>query len=294
MIIYINGKKIDIKEYGCNMLGLSPSRIPHSVNIFVKVTAGCQAHCPFCSNAGSSPLKKAFNIDKLTDFIKELQESGVVVNRVSITGGEPSIVPELVSSILESFSSMELVCIHLHLNTNGLSKESRALMKHSRWNSISVSLHHYDYKKLSELYGFSVTEETMSFDGIDMMKMNASCNLIKGYVDCNCEVQKMLDYSINAGITRLGFVSLMKVNPWCIEHYVDFDELDIESIPHVYFTARMDRGKDCCCSNYLYNRDKRVLEIYHRNYSNFLYCESSLVYDGEFFRQGFQKDNVVW
>ena len=40
--------------------------------------------------------------------------------------------------------------------------------------------------------------------------------------------------------------------------------------------------------------DLKVLEIYHRNYSNFRYCESSLVYDGEFFRQGFHEDNIVW
>ena len=75
---------------------------------------------------------------------------------------------------------------------------------------------------------------------------------------------------------------------------VDFGMIDMESIPHFYFTNRMDRGTDCCCSNYLYNRDKKVLDIYHRNYSNFRYCESSLVYDGEFFRQGFHEDNVVW
>ena len=294
MIIEVNGKKIDVKEYGCSMPGLAPGLIPHSVNIFAKVTSGCQARCPFCSNADTVPLRKAFDINKLSAFARELMENGVIVNKVNITGGEPSLVPDLVGRILEVFSTDDLLNVHLHLNTNGLSRESRHLMRHPRWNSISVSLHHYDRTRLSELYGFGVTEEAMTFDGVDMMKMNASCNLIRGYIDSVNEVHRMLDFAIDAGITRIGFVSLMKVNPWCADHYVDFKEIDIESIPHVYFTNRMDRGEDCCCSNYLYNRNLKVLEIYHRNYANYRYCESSLVYDGEFFRQGFQENNNVW
>ncbi len=294
MVIDVNGKKIDVKEFGCSMPGIGPRRIPPSVNIFAKVTAGCQARCPFCSNADSAHIRKAFDIEKLCAFVKELQENGVIVNKVNITGGEPSIVPELVGSIVKEFSSDELSGIHLHLNTNGLSRESRHMMKHPRWDSISVSLHHYDRARLSELYGFEVAEEALAFNGVDMMKMNASCNLIRGFVDNADEVHRMLDFCIEAGITRIGFVSLMKVNPWCVERFVDFNEIDMESIPRVYFTSRMDRGADCCCSNYLYNKDLKVLEIYHRNYSNFRYCESSLVYDGEFFRQGFHEDNIVW
>lgn len=294
MIIDVNGKKIDVKEYGCSMPGISRGRIPHSVNIFTKVTAGCQARCPFCSNAGTVPLRKPFDIGKLSAFVTELMENGVLVNKVNITGGEPSIVPDLVGSILDEFSTDRLRGIHMHLNTNGLSRESRSLMRHPRWNSISVSLHHYDKARLSELYGFEVTEEAMAFDGMDQEKMNASCNLIRGYVDSADEVHRMLDFAVDAGIKRIGFVSLMKVNPWCADHFVDFNEIDIESIPHVYFTNRMDRGADCCCSNYLYNRNLKVLEIYHRNYANFRYCESSLVYDGAYFRQGFHDENIVW
>ena len=295
MVISVNGKKIDVKEYGCAVQGLVPGRIPPSVNIFAKVTASCQAHCPFCSNAGHIQPKNTFDIDKLASFVEELEKGGVKVNKVNITGGEPSLVSALIECILEGFSSNSLLSrIHLHLNTNGLSPSAQQLMRNSRWNSISVSLHHYDRERLSELYGFPVEEKAMMFEGVDQKIMNVSCNLIKGYIDNTEEVKKMLDFAIDRGITRIGFVSLMKVNKWCEDHFVHFDDLSIESIPHVYFTRRMDRGKDCCCSNYLYNKDMKILEIYHRNYSNYQYCESSLVYDGEFFRQGFHTDNIVW
>ena len=83
MIIGVNGKKIDVKEYGCAVQGLMPGRIPPSVNIFARVTASCQARCPFCSNAGQTQPKHTFDIDKLTAFVEELEKGGVMVNKVN-------------------------------------------------------------------------------------------------------------------------------------------------------------------------------------------------------------------
>lgn len=68
----------------------------------------------------------------------------------------------------------------------------------------------------------------------------------------------------------------MKVNDFCHRHFIDLEDIHIDTIPHVYFTKSMNRGADCKCSNYLYNKNLKVLEIYMRNYSNPMYCESSL------------------
>ena len=85
----------------------------------------------------------------------------------------------------------------------------------------------------------------------------------------------------------------MKINDYCREHYVDFSEMNLEGIPHVYYTKSQNRGLNCKCSNYLYNRDAKLLEIYFRNYMNHDYCESSLVYDGKYLRQGFHTNNII-
>lgn len=294
MILDVNGKKIDVKEYGCRLGDIPARKVIPSVNIFTKVTGGCPAKCLFCSNAGAEHVASQYDIEKLAAFSQELMDSGVEVHRLNITGGEPSLVPERVEAILDKFSEGALSDVHLHLNTNGLLPASQQLMRHPRWNSISVSLHHYDMDKLSEIYGIRIPDEALDFTGIDMKILNVSCNLLKGYIDSADQVHEMLDFCIDKGITRIGFVSLMLVNDWCREHFVDFKSIDLESIPHVYFTKCMDRGQDCKCSNYLYNRDLKVLEIYNRHYANFHYCESSLVYDGEYFRQGFHADNIVY
>ena len=227
-------------------------------------------------------------------MIDMLQDKHVLVNRLNITGGEPAIVMPLVQNILDKASEPPYSDIHLHLNTNGLLENSQILMRQPRWNSISISLHHYDSDCLNEIYSTSIPSIAYQFVGIDMQKVNASCNLIRGYVDSTGQVQKMLDYALDLGLPRLGFVALMKVNDYCRQHYVDFSDIDFESIPHLYFTQSMNRGTDCKCSNYLYNKGTKILEVYMRNYMNPNYCESSMVYDGQFFRQGFSDNNIIY
>ena len=264
------------------------------MNLFVKVTKRCNAKCLFCSNAGASVPQTSFNVPKLIEIIKDLKASDIKVNRVNITGGEPSVVSLLVEDILSKMCEPEISDVHMHLNTNGLLPQSQELMRHPRWDSISMSLHHYDVAKLSELYGCRIPDKAFDFEGIDLQKVNSSCNLIKGYIDNAEEARKMLDFNIDLGIPRIGFVALMKVNDYCRKHFVDLEDIHLDCIPHVYFTKSMNRGGDCKCCNYLYNRDLKILEIYMRNYANPYYCESSLVYDGEYLRQGFHQDNLIY
>ena len=290
----IFGKEIAIKSHGCNVMDEPGQKIIPSVNIFVKVTKGCNARCLFCSNANSTNVTTTFNIPKLMAVVEELKEKGICVNRMNITGGEPSVVSSLVYAILDAVDDKGFDDIHLHLNTNGLLPQSQDLMRHPRWDSISMSLHHYDLARLSDLYGCRISEKAFDFEGIDMQKLNSSCNLIKGYIDNAEEARKMLDFNLDLGIPRIGFVALMKVNDYCRKHFIDLEDIHLESIPHVYFTKSMNRGTDCKCSNYLYNRNLNILEIYMRNYANPNYCESSLVYDGEYLRQGFHQNNIIY
>ncbi len=271
-----------------------PQPIPPAVNLFVKVTDSCNARCAFCSNGGCHNDSAVFNHNKLWVVVDELRKNGILINRINITGGEPAVVLAVVNRILEQASNDQYRDIHLHLNTNGLLPSSQELMRHPRWNSISMSLHHYDREVLSEIYGVKIPVSAFSFDGVNMDIVNASCNLIRGYIDCNTEVEKMLKFAISLGLLRLGFVSLMKVNDYCTDYYVDFDEIDFAAMPHLYFTESRNRGADCKCTNYLFNHNGKILEVYMRNYANPTYCESSLMYDGQFLRQGFHNDNIIY
>lgn len=294
MLIDFLGKSIAVKDFDCQLGNLKSERISPFVNLFVKVTNGCNAHCLFCSNANNWHNKNEFNTTKLLDIIRLLRDRHIRVNRINVTGGEPSVVSPLVEDILQEMDKTEFRDIHLHLNTNGILPLSQQLMKHTRWDSISVSLHHYDIDKILELYGCAIPDDAFCFEGVNLQKVNVSCNLVKGYIDDPEEAHKMLDFALNLNIMRIGFVALMKVNDFCREHFVDLEDIHIEDIPHVYFTKSMSRSTDCKCSNYLYNKGLKVLDIYMRNYANPHYCESSLVYDGQYLRQGFHTDNIIF
>lgn len=291
--IKLFNKVIAIKTIGCNQQGYPGTPIPPSVNLFVKVTDGCNAHCPFCSNAGVHSTS-SFNTEKLFLIVDELKKQQIIINRINITGGEPSCVPKRVQRILHKMEEEAYQDIHVHLNTNGLLPQSQDLMKHPRWDSISVSLHHYNLIKLSELYDTPIHETALNFESIDMMKVNASCNLVKGYIDSTEEAHHMMDFCLEKGLLRLGFVGLMPVNTYSKNKFVSLDELHLSEIPHCYYTGAKDRGKDCKCSNYIYNNHLKVLDIYMRHYANPQYCESSLLFDGEHLRQGFYTNNIIF
>lgn len=291
MKVKLFDKNIEIKEYGCSRGHAPANHIPKSVNIFVKVTNACNAGCLFCSNADCHNIIKNFNYDKLWRVVDEFLRQELIIHRINITGGEPSVVSETVHEILDTAEDYK--SIHMHLNTNGLLPSSQKLMRHNRLDSISMSLHHYDVERLSRLYGTTIPQSAFDFTGIELSKVNASCNLVKGYIDSPVEVEKLMKYVIRLGLPRLGFVALMKINDFCKSHFVDYSDIDFSCIPNLYFTESRNRGLDCKCSNYLYNHDGKMLEIYMRNYSNPMYCESSLLYDGEYFRQGFHNDNII-
>ena len=66
------GDAIKIKLVGCNCLDEPGQPVEPSVNLFVKVTKGCNAHCMFCSNAGAAVPNTPFNVPKLFEIIRLL------------------------------------------------------------------------------------------------------------------------------------------------------------------------------------------------------------------------------
>lgn len=240
------GKEVLIKSLGCNRLNIPGQPIMPGVMLFVKTTNACNAHCLFCSNAGCKEVP-VFNADKLLEVIDEIERQHLLVTRINFTGGEPSIVADkVVLPLLERLSADAYKHLWLHLNTNGVLPRSQALMRHPRWNSISVSLHHYDRQRLTGLYGLKQMLAEPCFDGIDKDKvvLNASCNLIKGYIDNAKEVRKMMDYALTLGLRTMGFVSLMEVNDFCRKHFVDFSSIYWDQIPHpvLYGKPRQRQG----------------------------------------------------
>lgn len=281
--------------HSCSGLLGTTRNLPPFVNLYVKVTNGCNAHCHFCSNSGNCNAS-AFNLSKLFDCIEEVNRSGIRLNRICLTGGEPSLCYDRANEIIKFIqSSSECSATQLQLNTNGLSVNAQRLMRHNRLDVISVSLHHYDTCRLEEIYGCTIDTEIANYPGVDSRKLNVSCNLIRGYIDNADEVKKYLDLVATRGILTVGFVSLMKMNDYCRERFIDYSEIDFDSIPNLILTRERHHETHCKCRNYVYRPENgEMVEVYMRENLAPEYCASSLLFDGENLRQGFNNDNIIY
>lgn len=291
--ICLFGKNVTLKTTGCSKANHTPERVYPAVNLFVKVTNSCNARCRFCSNGCNAGTNETFDYNRLWLLIDELRNRGVLVNRLNITGGEPALVKDRVFDILEAASQKHNRDLHLHLNTNGLLPDSQMLMRHPRWNSISMSIHHYDINRLSEIYGVRITPDAFDFRNINLSKVNASCNLIRGYIDSAVEIERMLRFATHLKLPRIGLVSLMKINSYCCERFIDYEDIDFQSIPNLSF-IESHFSKSCSCSNYSFKSGDKSLQVYIRKNLNPGFCESSLTYDGRHWHQGFNNENIIY
>lgn len=193
------GKTIEFQRYSCaGLLGTTRMLSPF-VNLYVKVTNGCNAHCRFCSNSGNCNVS-TFNLPKLLECIEEINRSSIQLNRICLTGGEPSLCCDKVNEIVNFIESTpECYGTQLQLNTNGLSADAHRLMRHNRFDVISVSLHHYNKNILEEIYGCTFDTEIAYYPGVDSRKLNVSCNLIRDYIDNADEVKRYLDFVATRG-----------------------------------------------------------------------------------------------
>jgi len=113
-------------------------------------------------------------------------------------------------------------------------------------------------------------------------------NLIKRYIDCEEEIIKYLQFASEVGIYDVGFVSLMRINDYCKENQVLFDNIDFTS-GRIRKTKEWKNKDYCRCANYLYipKNNDRLVKFYGRYVCQSKNTESQLVFDGINLRDGF-------
>lgn len=287
-------KEIDLQQSGCSVPNHTPRVCQPYVNLYIKITNGCNAQCAFCCNAGHQS-GVTFSMSKLIECIEEINRTRIRLHRICLTGGEPSLNPNIVKEILDYIkTSHQCNASQVQINTNGLTQESLKMIRHPRLNVVSVSMHHYDKEKLGQIYGIDISKAAYFYKNLISQKLNVSCNLIRGYIDSPKEVEKYLQFVASKGIRTVGFVGLMKLNEYCREHFVDFSEIDWNAIPQLHKINEREHLNHCKCRNYVYDSPHGLVNVYMRETLNPDYCGSSLLFDGEHLRQGFSSNNIIY
>lgn len=295
-------KQIPIRSYGCKNSDLKEvyKYEPNHVNLFIQLENRCNANCSFCEYHGN---KVDFDFKKLEVVINEIEQV-TQLGKLNITGGEPTLD-------LSKFDEMMLLVKEqvldkgytpeVTLNTNGVYLNDM-LKYEDILDSIGLSHHHYNDNLNYEIFG---TKNVANNSDIKDFQNNVKnkhlvqlrCNAIKGYIDNVYELKNYLDTAISLNCYDCGFVTLMPLNDYCVEHQINFDNLlnsDILNILKIREYTRYECGESVClCNNYVYNDSHgNFCKFYRRLFCTCDLVAGQLVYDGQNLRLGFGGDVI--
>ena len=257
------------------------------IDVYIVTTRQCNAACKFCEyHTGNINL----DTSRIIEAFKELSMTATV-GTIHFTGGETTlgVTDKMVEICTEAKKIFPLV--KTSVNTNG--SRLKDLEGIDVLDNIALSRHHYDDEINNNIFGIKTADTETLNNFNDKHKLHLSCNLIKGYIDNEKEIKMYLEYVSKLGICDIGLVSLMKINKYCEEHFVDFDKLDLEKIDRLKRTRWYSNCLENCtcrCENYLYMaKNYNLLSVYHRQaiklkgieeISNYLVLEDKKIMQG--------------
>lgn len=290
--IQVFGKNISVKDFHCQRddYPIAVSVQEKYVNVYVNIANSCNAKCPFCFRNAKRQVGEKFDINKFGCVLKGLSNA-CRINKVSFTGGEPTLSPFLLDAL--SLTKSVSPNIFTVINTNGYNLGVLNATKDV--DSIALSRHHYLDKVNNGILGLRTIskKELNVFENKKLIHL--SCNIISGLIDSEMEVVKYVVEAAKLGIHDIGFVSLMPANDYCKNKFVDFGMFNMQE--YGFYKNKTWKYKNYCrCENYLYNAkcSENITEIYHRFYmKSHGIKDSQLVFTGEHLRDGFNGEVIT-
>src|SRR5574343_970941 len=287
MLMYIFGQEIDMKQKTCGLNGAPSQDAEPSINMYVRMTNACQAKCKFCEFAKRTPEK--FDFYKLYFIINELRKSRVKINRISFTGGEPTIMIDELNYCLKhiKLTDSEIFTI---VNSNGLKID--ADLNWGFIDSLSLSRHTHIENDRHDIFG---RKDIINDDFLNALpfefkkKIHISANLIKGYLDNTDKIYEFINHYSALGFHDFGFVNLMKVNKYCEDNFIDFANINFANMKNTIRNKAYNYKDGVCrCDNYLtFTEDGEINKSYARYFCDHTNKDSILVYDVDTLKNGF-------
>lgn len=279
MKVKLFNKDFMVKDHHCNFNDAPGQKVDKPyINLYVRLTEECNAQCPYCEfhmnrNIIFDKFKFLYTIARLNKDVK--------INKISFTGGEPTLRIDLLNMFLKEVKEI-VPEIYTVVNTNGFNFTQ---INEKYIDSIALSRHHYNNLQNDSLFrttSIPTSEDILKYPHKE--KLHLSCNLIEGYIDSVEQCHKYIDYFGNMGITDIGFVSLMGVNKFAEDHFIDFSKIDLGSMPNTIQSktwAKKCKNKTVCkCANFLTSTDNgNIVKSYARYYVDRTECKGILVYE---------------
>lgn len=170
--------------------------------------AGCDFRCPFCHN--STLVLNPQNAPRIPweDIRTYLRDRKNVLDAVCVTGGEPTLMPDL----LEKLSEIKLLGYKVKLDTNGSRPEVLKL-------AVEQGLVDYvamDIKNSREKYAMTVGTTTFKIEDIE----ESAAYLIHGSIPYEFRTTSILEYHNERDFEKIGSW-LEGAQKYFIQRYID-------------------------------------------------------------------------
>ena len=295
-VIDILGKPIRVKNYICSADGVTYLKKPEKIKLQLSVcpTSFCPGECRFCM-AKETKAQKRLDIHKFQKAMELLKKEDRI-RGVKITGGEPFYDVKLLDAVVTVLYETFGMDLELSVSTNGMWLERLHKIKYLEYmESIHISRHHYDDSINGRLFGGAAVpdgsqlrEIVQSVSFPDIFVLN--CILLKGFIDSGEEAHRFLDFAIETGIPKVGFVVCAPINKYAEDHRVLFEDVINDGDKSLLFTRGFYEYEICHCRDGVYvSADGELIEFYGRSTSpdDCGYCRG-LVYDADnHLRDGF-------
>ncbi len=133
------------------------------ITIKLVIPTGCNAKCPFCYNKDKiiNCNKQQFLnnfIQSLDYLLKEIGNKNEV--SVDITGGEPTLDPDFLISVLNKLKEYDIKSkvLRTTITTNGIHLENVIPYLEGVIDYVNISVHSYSFDKRLKILGFSLSK----------------------------------------------------------------------------------------------------------------------------------------
>lgn len=273
--IEIFDEKVKIKNYACSSIKNKFNKQKMKINLYIKINDGCNAKCKFCSNSGMQDRGK-IDLVKLEYVLKYFNERQLL-NRISITGGEPMLKIDLLNDVTNLIYKV-IPNATVTINTNGYNlRKVVELDVIDKIEGIHISRHHYLDNINEEIFGTKVASiEDIKYvmDNLKNKKLlRLNCLLMKNNIDKIEEVVNYLEFASKLEIFRVGFVSLMKINDYSKENFINFNDVFKKEIMNPKTFIHFYDSNICECINGVYISKKGKFTEWYARMTKELNCE---------------------
>ena len=295
-LIRIGRDQVLVKDYYCSSDGNYYLKNDLKLWLYINLTDGCPAACPFCVHAAVKNQKTDFSLQQ---FRSVLKVAAPHISGISLTGGEPMTEKTLIEDLVGLIHDAVDPNISLEIVTNGTDLKSLSDLRClDSFTSIHISRHAADDEKNRRLMrwpGAPSRDDLRDF--FTSLKDRGAgvlnCVLQKNGIKDLDSARDYLEMAAGIGAANVSFIGMFLANEYCRENYISPLSLEFHRDQRFTIWNHFSDHDFCQCSSGDYHAKAGYIRFYYRCPGNSTapdYCRQFVYGADNVLRSGFGSD----